>query len=86
MAQAPDPPLVLPSAYRHRLSDDDILHAYALGQPAVVQDEDDMLMIIGPNRSGTELLEVGVITWHGMDAIAHAMPARPKFFFPQYRW
>jgi hypothetical protein len=51
-----------------------------------VQEEDDMLMIVGPNRSGTELLEVGVISWHGMDAIAHAMPARPKFFFPQYRW
>jgi hypothetical protein len=67
-------------------SDGDILHAYALGQPAVVQEEDDMLMIVGPNRSGTELLEVGVISWHGMDAIAHAMPARPKFFFPQYRW
>ncbi|MBM7499450.1 hypothetical protein JOD52_000290 [Brachybacterium muris] len=38
-----------------------------------------MTMFIGPDESGT-LIEVGVIEWHGVIAIAHAMhPARPKF-------
>lgn len=38
-----------------------------------------MTMFIGPDESGT-LIEVGVIEWHGVIAIAHAMrPAQPKF-------
>lgn len=38
-----------------------------------------MTMFIGPDESGP-LIEVGVIEWHGVIAIAHAMrPARPKF-------
>lgn len=81
MAGDPEPPLVLPSAARHKIDEADVLHAYLLGQPAVVQNDDDMLMIM----SGTTLIEVGLITWHGMDAIAHAMPARPRFFAPLRR-
>lgn len=38
-----------------------------------------MVMFIGPDDSGT-LIEVGVIEWHGVIAIAHAMrPARQRF-------
>ena len=34
---------------------------------------------IGPDETGT-LVEVGVIEWHGVIAIAHAMrPARTKY-------
>lgn len=38
-----------------------------------------MTMFIGPDETGT-LVEVGVIEWHGIIVIAHAMrPARPKY-------
>lgn len=38
-----------------------------------------MTMFIGPDETGT-LVEVGVIEWHGVLAVAHAMrPARAKY-------
>lgn len=40
---------------------------------------DSMTMFIGPDETGT-LVEVGVIEWHGVIAIAHAIrPARTKY-------
>lgn len=40
---------------------------------------DSMTMFIGPDETGV-LVEVGVIEWHGVIAIAHAMrPARSKY-------
>lgn len=40
-----------------------------------------MVMFIGPDASGSELVEVGVVIWWGGElAIAHAMrPARDKY-------
>ena len=62
-------PLILDSAHRHGVTDAAMLH---------VQD-DAMTMFIGPDETGT-LVEVGVIEWHGIIAIAHAMrPARSKY-------
>lgn len=39
------------------------------------------MMLIGPDRSGNSLIEVGVVIWWGGElAIAHAMsPARSKY-------
>jgi hypothetical protein len=72
-----EPPLVLDSAERHGVSEQDALHAYAFAVDAFTVGE-TMVMYVGPDRSG-RLLEVGVVQWHDELAIVHAMPARPKF-------
>jgi hypothetical protein len=37
-------------------------------------------MHIGPSRDGTATLEIGLLSdWHGIRAIAHAMPARKRY-------
>jgi hypothetical protein len=70
-------PVVLESAARHGVSEDDALHAWAFAIDAYNVGE-GMVMYIGPDRSGA-LLEVGVVEWHEVVAIVHAMPARPQF-------
>lgn len=71
-------PEILPSAHRHGVADEDMLHALANELHHAVQD-DDMVIFVGPARDG-ELIEVGVIEWYGILAIAHAMrPARAKY-------
>lgn len=73
----PDP-IILNSAYRHDVSDEAMLHALRFPIRYFVQD-DSMTMFIGPDETGT-LVEVGVIEWHGVIAIAHAMrPARTRY-------
>ena len=69
-------PVVLDSARRHGIADNDMLHAYR--NPIRVFDPDDMTMLIGPDEAG-RLLEVGVASADGVEFIIHAMPARPKF-------
>jgi hypothetical protein len=69
-------PVVLASARKHGVHDDDILHAYQ--HPIRVLQLDDLTMLIGPD-SAARLLEVGVSTSDGIDFIVHAMPARAKF-------
>lgn len=44
-----------------------------------VSEDEDLDMYIGSARPGHPLLEIGVITWHGIIAINHAMPARARF-------
>ena len=71
-------PVILASAHRHGVSESSMLHALRFPVRHFVQD-DSMTIFIGPDESGT-LIEVGVIEWHGVIAIAHAMrPAQPKF-------
>ena len=71
-------PLILDSARRHGVSDEDILHAMRFPVRHFVQD-DSMTMFIGADKTGI-LVEVGVIEWHGVIAVAHAMrPARSKY-------
>ncbi len=72
-----DEPLVLESAHRHGVANDDALHAWALAIDAYDLGE-GLVMYIGPARSG-DLLEVGVVEWHGEIAIVHAMRARTRF-------
>lgn len=71
-------PIIPDGAHRHGVSDAAMLHALRFPVRHLVQD-DAMTMFIGPDETGT-LVEVGVIEWHGVIAIAHAMrPARPKY-------
>lgn len=69
-------PVIIASARKHGLHDDDILHAYS--HPVRVLQLDDLVMLIGPSRTG-QLLEIGVSHADGIDFIIHAMPARAKF-------
>lgn len=72
-----DPPRFLASAERHGVAEDDALHARAFAVD-LYRLRQGMLMFIGLDRAGN-LLEVGVVEWHGDIAIVHAMPARPRF-------
>jgi hypothetical protein len=70
-------PIILGPAHRHGVSEDDMLHALRLAIHHVRQD-DDMVMFIGPDTSGNELVES--VWWGGELAIVHAMrPARDKY-------
>ncbi|RIQ34941.1 hypothetical protein [Jiangella rhizosphaerae] len=73
-------PSIAPSARKHGVSDDDMLHAYRCAMRA--EDENDgLIMLIGPSRSGA-LLEVGVIRSEFGPVIVHAMAARSRYL----RW
>jgi hypothetical protein len=72
-----DAPIVLQSAARHGVAEEDALHAWAFAVDAFTVDA-GMVMYIGPDRAGN-VLEVGVVEWHDELAIVHAMPARPRF-------
>jgi hypothetical protein len=71
-------PVVLASARKHGVSDDDILHAFR--NPLLAKQEDDGLtMIVGPKCDGG-LIEVGVSVNDGYTVVVHAMdPARRRF-------
>jgi hypothetical protein len=70
-------PLIIASARKHGIADDDIFHAF--NHPISYEDLDDgLVMIIGPTRSA-RLIELGFIdTDHG-PVIVHAMTARRKY-------
>lgn len=72
-----DPPILLSTALKHGVDESDALHAWAFAVDLFALSE-GMLMFIGPDRAGN-LIEVGVVEWHGELAIVHAMPARTKF-------
>lgn len=77
MTSAGVPPLIAPSARRHDVTDDDILHAYR--HPLrVFELTEGMTMLIGPNRAALPL-EIGVVDGLGAPVIVHAMRARAKF-------
>lgn len=68
-------PLIAPSAYRHGLTKEQILHAFEF--PIQSYDVDDgMVMLIGGDRSG-QFLELGVVAaGDGGPVIVPAMRAR----------
>lgn len=80
MHDEPSEPIVLESAHRHGVSEEDMLHALRFAIRHIRQD-DNMSMFIGPDSSGQTLLEIGVVIWWGGEvAIAHAYrPARDKY-------
>jgi hypothetical protein len=68
-------PIIAPSARKHGVDDEDILHAYA--NPIRFYDVDEG-MVIGPDRSA-QMVEVGVVEGDLASVIVHAMKARKKF-------
>jgi hypothetical protein len=69
-------PVIVASARKHGISDNDMLHAYR--NPIRVFQVDDLVMLIGGDETG-RMLEVGVVAAEGIEFIIHAMPAREKF-------
>jgi hypothetical protein len=69
-------PVILGSARKHGVHDDDILHAYC--HPTRVFDLDDLTMLIGAATDG-RLLEIGVVDDGGIEFVVHAMTARHRF-------
>lgn len=69
-------PVILASARKHGIADDDMLHAYR--NPIRVFEFDELTMLIGPDPAG-RFLEIGTATAEGTEFIVHAMPARQKF-------
>lgn len=68
--------LILASARKHGITDNDMLHAIrnSIRQLSL----DDLVMFIGPDNSGN-LIEVGVVRANHEVRIIHAMPVRLKF-------
>lgn len=72
-----DEPIVAASAFKHGLSEDDILHAYR--NPIRAWDlGDGFTMIVGADQTAI-VLEVGYIQGSTAIVIVHAMRARDKF-------
>lgn len=69
-------PVILESARKHGVGDEDMLHAYR--NPIRVFDVNDLAMLIGADHAGS-LLEVGIAESEGIEFIVHAMTARSKF-------
>lgn len=67
-----------PSAFRHGVDQDDMMHALRHHWCAYETDDDAVTMFIGPSTTAAPL-EVGVVTDEDGTAIIHAMPAREKF-------
>lgn len=66
-------PVILASARKHGVDDQDMLHAYR--NPIRVFELGDLTMLIGADRHA-HLLEIGVAEAEGFEFIVHAMPAR----------
>jgi hypothetical protein len=69
-------PVIVASARKHGISDNDMLHAYR--NPLRVFQVDDLVMLIGGDETG-RMLEVGFVAAEGIEFIIHAMPARERF-------
>ena len=72
-----DGPLIAPSALKHGVSEDEIIHAY--GNPVRIWDlGDGFTMIVGPTRA-TIFLDVGYVQGEHVHVVVHAMRACEKF-------
>lgn len=69
-------PVIVASARKHGISDDDMLHAYR--NPIRVFESHGLVMLIGGDESG-RMLEIGVAAAEGIEFIVHAMAARDRF-------
>ena len=66
-----------PSARRHGIADDDILHAIENSMFVDDLGEDpDRWLVIGPDRAANLLEVIVLITGEGNELIIHAMPLR----------
>jgi hypothetical protein len=72
-----DEPVIAPSAYKHGVTDETILHVF--NNPIRVDElDDDLVMLIGPDHAGN-LYEIGVVASQSGPVVVHAMIARPKY-------
>ena len=71
-------PVIIYSARRHGIADEDILHAYRNPIRWIDLHEDEITMVIGPDQTG-RLLEVGIAAGDEIEFVIHAMPARDKY-------
>ena len=69
-------PTIAASAFKHGISEEDIMHAYR--NPIWRYFQGDRVLLVGGDWSGN-LLEIGVERGVEHDLIIHAMPARGKF-------
>lgn len=72
-----DEPRIAPSAHKHGVSDEVILHAFNNPIRAVEIDE-DLTVLIGPDHAGN-LYEIGVVASDEGPVVVHAMRARPQY-------
>ena len=70
-------PVIAPSARKHGVSDEDILHAYA-NPIRVFELDDGFMMLIGANPAAV-LHEIGVADATTGPVVVHAMPVRERF-------
>jgi hypothetical protein len=72
-----DAPAIAPSALRHGVSKETIMHAF--NNPVRAEElEEGLTMLVGPDSAGN-LYEIGVVSSAEGPVIVHAMPARPKY-------
>lgn len=71
-------PIIAPSAHRHGVGDDDIRHVYAHPIRAVPL-RDDKVMLVGLDRAGQRMLEIGVVDTDRGDVVIHAMKAQAEY-------
>ena len=72
-----DAPAIAPSALRHGVSEETIVHAF--DNPIRSEDLDEGLtMLVGADSSGN-LYEIGVVSSDDGPVVVHAMPARSKY-------
>ena len=69
-------PVILSSARKYGIEDEDMLRAYRL--PVRVFDLGDLVMLVGADSVG-RMPEVGVAESEGVEFINHAMRARQRF-------
>ena len=78
-----DEPLILPSAFKHGGSENDILHSWreARGPVDINYDRAPTYMYVGPGASGAVWYEIGTASRAGYDVqlIVHAMKARKGY-------
>lgn len=73
-----DPPVWIAAAARkHRVSDDDMRHAFAHSLH-VSELDDSRALVIGPNQAGN-LLELVALTTEDVPVVIHAMPLRAHY-------
>ena len=70
-------PFIAPSAFRHGISREDILHAYR-NPIRIFELDENLYMIIGSNRAAL-LIEVGLNSTSNRQVIIHAMKAQNRF-------
>lgn len=69
---------VEPSARKHGVRDEDMIHALRHHWRAFETNDPAVTMFIGPAATG-EPLEIGMVVDEDGAAVIHAMPARSKF-------